>query len=110
MVSSAVIARTTEQPGPRDSKRHELFRDYETRSKLKLKAVGTHRYATWPDTEVLCCAYAVDDQPVKLWRPGNEVPLEFIEAAKNHARGVPACHRDLAQLERTWPESREDAL
>jgi hypothetical protein len=61
--------------------KRKLFRDYETRSSLKLRAVGTHRYATSPDTEVICCAYAVDDQPVKIWLPGDEVPAEFIEAS-----------------------------
>ena len=42
---------------------HVLHRDYETRSVLSLKAVGAHRYAAHPRTEVLCCAYAVDDNP-----------------------------------------------
>ena len=36
---------------------HVLHRDYETRSRAILKKVGTHRYATDPSTEVLCCAY-----------------------------------------------------
>src|SRR5262249_40624134 len=31
----------------------------------------------------LCCAYAVDDEPVQLWIPGDPVPAEFIEAARN---------------------------
>jgi DNA polymerase len=30
---------------------------------------------------VWCCAYAVDDQSVKLWRPGDPVPPEFMHAA-----------------------------
>ena len=54
--------------------RHVLHRDYETRSKLVLKSVGTHRYAADSNTEVLCCAYAVDDEPVQLWIPGDPVP------------------------------------
>ena len=44
-------------------------------------AVGAHRYAADQRTEVLCCAYAVDDEPVQLWTPGDPVPPEFIEAA-----------------------------
>jgi DNA polymerase len=63
--------------------KHKLFRDYETRGRLNLKTVGTHRYVTSPDTEVICCAYAVDEQPVKIWSPGDGVPAEFIEAANN---------------------------
>ena len=30
-----------------------------------------------------CCAFAVDDEPIKLWVPGDPVPAEFIEAARN---------------------------
>ena len=60
---------------------HILHRDYETRGQLLLKRVGTHRYAADPGTEVLCCAFAVDDEPVQLWIPGDPVPPEFIEAA-----------------------------
>lgn len=45
---------------------HVCHRDYETRSILALERVGTHKYATDPCTEVLCCAYAVDDQPVQF--------------------------------------------
>src|SRR5215470_13823122 len=57
-----------------DTKLHVLHRDYETRSHPILKTVGTYKYATDPSTEVLCCAYAVDDEPVQLWTPGNRVP------------------------------------
>jgi DNA polymerase len=62
---------------------HVLFRDYETRGVLPLGKVGVHRYAADPRTEVLCCAFAVDDQPVKLWTPGDPIPVEFREAASN---------------------------
>jgi hypothetical protein len=50
-----------------------------------LKAVGSHRYAADASTEIMCCAYAVDDGLVRLWTPGNPVPPEFIEAANNPA-------------------------
>ena len=66
-----------------DTKLHVLHRDYETRSHAILKTVGTYKYATDPSTEVLCCAYAVDDGPVQSWTPGDPVPAEFIEAATN---------------------------
>jgi hypothetical protein len=65
------------------SRRHDLHRDYEMRSRLALKTVGTDRYAADSSTEVLCCAYAVDHDPAQLWIPGNPVPPEFIEAANN---------------------------
>jgi DNA polymerase len=72
---------------------HVLHRDYETRSRVSLKLVGTHRYAADPSTEILCAAYAVDDEPVQLWRPGDPVPPEFIEAAHNPSWTV-AAHGD----------------
>jgi DNA polymerase family A len=65
----------------RDAMPHVLHRDYETRGRAILKTVGTYKYAIDPSTEVLCCAYAVDDEPVQLWTPGNLVPTAFIEAA-----------------------------
>jgi DNA polymerase len=67
----------------RDDAAHVLFRDYETRGVLPLGKVGVHRYAADPRTEVLCCAFAVDDEPVKLWTPGDAIPVEFREAAAN---------------------------
>ena len=91
---------------------HVLHRDYETRGVLSLKAVGTYRYAAHPRTEVLCCAYALDDNPVQLWVPGDPVPPEFIEAARNPDWLI-AAHGDHfeTQIERRimaprfgWPE------
>src|SRR6516165_10057224 len=61
--------------------KHVLHRDYESRGVLKLEDVGAWRYAADPRTEILCCAYAVDDGPVKLWLPGDPPPAEFFEAA-----------------------------
>ena len=75
------------------SVQHVLHRDYETRSRALLKLVGTHKYAADPSTEILCAAYAVDDDPVQLWLPGDPVPPEFIEAAHNPS-WVVAAHGD----------------
>jgi DNA polymerase len=72
---------------------HVLHRDLETRSQAILKTVGALRYAADPSTEVLCCAYAVDDGPVKLWRPGDPIPTEFVIAAQNQ-NWVVAAHND----------------
>jgi DNA polymerase bacteriophage-type len=60
---------------------HALHRDYETRSVLELPIVGPWRYAADERTEVRCCAFAVDDDPVQLWVPGNPVPEPFLQAA-----------------------------
>jgi DNA polymerase bacteriophage-type len=76
-----------------DGTAHVLHRDYETRSRIRLSLVGAHQYAADPSTEVLCTAYAVDDQPVQLWTPGDAVPAAFVEAARNPAWLVVA-HND----------------
>ena len=60
---------------------HVLHRDYETRSRAILKIVGAQRYAADPSTEILCICYAADSDPIKLWRPGDPVPMEFVLVA-----------------------------
>ena len=62
---------------------HLLYRDYETRGLLSLKQCGVHRYAADSGTEVLCCGFAIDAEPAKLWTPGDAIPAEFREAAAN---------------------------
>jgi hypothetical protein len=58
-------------------------------------------YATHPTTEVLCCAHAVDDEPVRLWTPRDSMPPEFIEAAMNPAWIVSAFNDNFErQIER----------
>lgn len=44
---------------------------------------GADRYARDPSTEILCIAWCVDDGPVQLWLPGDDVPPEWFEAARN---------------------------
>ena len=63
--------------------RHLLFRITKRGSAANLKAVGARKYAQHPSTDVWCCAYAVDDGPVTIWKPGDPVPFEFVEAARN---------------------------
>src|SRR5262249_5294707 len=62
------------------STQHVLHRDYESRGALKLEDVGAWKYAADPRTEVLCCAYAVDDDPMKLWLPGAAPRAELFAA------------------------------
>jgi DNA polymerase bacteriophage-type len=62
---------------------HVLHRDYETRGVLQLPNVGAWKYAGDDRTQILCCAFCVDDGPVKLWLPGNPLPPEFLEAARD---------------------------
>ena len=61
-------------------KTHVLHRDIELRSRIALKIVGAQRYAADPSTEILCICYAADNDPIKLWRPGNATPQEFVVA------------------------------
>jgi DNA polymerase len=111
-LATSSIIDTTTQPSIRDVKHHVLFRDYETRSRLLLKSVGTQCYAADSSTEVLCCAYALDDQPVKLWTPADIVPGEFVEA-ENDPNWIVAAHGDhfetaierrILALRFGWPE------
>ena len=48
------------------------YLDFETRSGLDLKKVGTIRYTQ--NCEILCMAYAHDDGPIQLWTPGRPFP------------------------------------
>ena len=73
--------------------RHVLHRDYETRGTVSLKTVGADAYARHQDTEILCACFALDAGPVQLWKPGDAVPLEFIEAAHDPAWTI-AAHGD----------------
>lgn len=43
--------------------------DFETRSGVELKDLGTYEYARHPSTEVLSYAWAVDDSVPALWHP-----------------------------------------
>jgi DNA polymerase len=48
-----------------------VYIDFETRSHVNLKKVGSRRYALHPSTQVICCAWAEDEGPVQLWKPGD---------------------------------------
>jgi DNA polymerase len=60
--------------------------DVETRSELSLPRTGPRRYAEDSTTEPLCLAYAIDDEPVRLWLPGDPLPAALAEALAD-----PAC-------------------
>ncbi len=73
-----------------------LHLDIETYSECDLKTAGVYRYAEHPSTEVLCMAYAFDDEPIKLWTPGSPFPSRFEVFIE--ANGKVAAHK--AQFER----------
>ena len=75
-----------------------LHLDFETRSRADLFRGGAYRYATDPSTEIICMAYAFDDDPVELWHPDLTLPDDveaFIKAAAPRS-----LHAHNAQFER----------
>jgi DNA polymerase len=56
--------------------------DVETRSALDLKRVGAFRYAAHPSTDAWCAAFAVDGDPVELWRKGEPAPAAVLAAVR----------------------------
>lgn len=59
---------------------NHFHRDYETRSAVNLKKTGARVYMQHPTTSIWCCAHAMNDEPIKLWWPGQPVPADFFEA------------------------------
>ena len=48
--------------------------DFETRSVIDLPKRGVHIYASDPDTDVWCFAYAFNEEPVDIWIKGDPLP------------------------------------
>jgi DNA polymerase len=46
-----------------------LFLDFETMSEMDIKKTGADAYARHPSTAVLCMAFAINDEPVKVFVP-----------------------------------------
>ena len=61
----------------------KLFWDIETRSTVSLEDAGAWRYAADAMTEILCVAFAIDDDEPQIWTPGQPIPTEFFELAGN---------------------------
>jgi DNA polymerase len=57
-----------------------LVIDKETFSPFDLRKVGVWKYSRHPATDVRCVAYAIDDQPVQIWVPGNPLPADLLAA------------------------------
>lgn len=67
---------------------NHLHLDFETRSEVDLKLCGADVYARHPSTDVMCMAWAYDDNPVILWTPhaGGDSPKFLLNAM---AAGTP---------------------
>ena len=57
-----------------------IFIDFETRSRVDLRASGVTRYARDESTNVLCMAYAIDDGPVCIWKRGQQLDYNLYTA------------------------------
>jgi DNA polymerase len=51
-----------------------LWLDYESRSACDLKSAGVYNYAKHPTTEMLCAAYAFNDEDFALWWRNEPMP------------------------------------
>jgi DNA polymerase len=76
----------TQVPPPKpnymsDGKSHVLHFDVEGRNRVDIKLCGGDLWAQ--TATIVCLAFAVDDDLINLWRPGEPVPPAFIEAACN---------------------------
>ena len=56
-----------------------LWLDYETRSRCDLRTRGSYNYAQDPSTEIICMAYAFDDEDVVLWMPDQHFPKRIAQ-------------------------------
>ena len=57
-----------------------LSLDFETRSVVDLRTAGVYVYAEHPDTDIWCLAWAVDDEDVEVWLPGQMIPAQMLWA------------------------------
>lgn len=53
--------------------------DFETYSECDIKTAGGYNYAAHPSTEVLCMAWAIDDEEPQLWTPGDPIPQRLYD-------------------------------
>ena len=56
-----------------------LYLDYETRSRCDLRSRGSYNYARDPSTQIICMAYAFDDEDVALWEPDQKFPKRVAQ-------------------------------
>ncbi|EPN0450499.1 DNA polymerase [Salmonella enterica] len=66
-----------------------LYLDTETYSPADLKRVGAYAYSEHPETEIMICSYAFDDEPVQVWdsTDGSRMPDELRKGLRQVQRG-----------------------
>lgn len=58
----------------------QIHIDFETYSECDIRTAGAYNYAAHPSTEVICMAWAVDNEEPRLWTPDIPFPTELYEA------------------------------
>lgn len=79
-----------------------LWLDYESKSEANLPAVGSYNYARHPSTQVLCMAYAFNDEEPQLWWPATGDPFPPRVAAHFAAGGQIRAHNEAFDRLLTW--------
>ena len=66
-----------------------LFLDTETFSPVDLKKSGAYAYSEHPETEIMICSYAFDDEMVQVWdsTDGSRMPEDLRKGLRQVQRG-----------------------
>ena len=64
----------------------KISMDFETYSECDIRKAGAYAYANHPTTEVLCLAWAVNEDDPELWTPDQPPPQRLL--ALIHAGGA----------------------
>jgi DNA polymerase len=66
---------------------YEISIDFETYSEVDLEKQGVYAYAQHPSTEILCCAYAINNDKIQVYRcDSQEVPRDLLDAISAGAK------------------------
>jgi len=77
-----------------------LWLDYESRSECDLTKRGVYNYVRHPSTQMLCAAYAFDDEEVQLWWHHEPVPQRLRDYFAGG--GMIYCHNEAFDRLLTW--------
>lgn len=90
------------QPAPNEIgylAEHGLFIDFETRSAIDLKVVGSSVYAESGTTDVWVACYCIGSGPVCVWYPGDPVPSDLAAHVRS---GLPLIAHNAAFERTIW--------
>lgn len=62
--------------------------DFETKSTVDLKKAGAFVYAGHPSTDAMMLAYAFNDEPIQIWRCGEDMPVRLRQHIESGGRFV----------------------